>query len=1099
MKPIEAEWAAFDSRIKATYIKPKVSTARGASNAPLVLENGFRLGLFNLDISLERIDEMADEDRALVLVTGLVLPPRQALSLALVFHGEALERVGDRLEEIRQEPIVGGRKAGQPKGKSNKVRVYLHPTGIYLRQDSDPARIEPAEGMGAALWASEAWYADVQSEPDLPPVALTWLGYVGGLLEAMPRGVRLRWLQPPAETVVHLLVDPEDSKACPRCGRTGRIDEDFGTRRMRRQLPDGSEILEERAQSFCNACRGGAGEAPDDAERPETTPADEATELAHADELVEPATRQPFETTATEAVREEQDTAPAAAPAPVGEASEPESGIGENTVDAQTGETAEDEPAPEPAGADLSALAEPIDVPPAMGPLLRRLKVRTWRDALTLDLDALDGARGIGRTKLKRLHALVAEARKRGHFDAVVEPRPLTEAEVPLDQWIAESPWARWDPREALGRLGSRVLSVIERFELSTVAQLAAWHATAHHQDIPNYGRGAHRKLGQRLARLRDEGYEALVFDGPRPRTVQAFAEAWLSHLGAERDRARKVLAHRYVDGWTLEQTGEAIGCTRERIRQIAKREIERDQAAWGPVAQGLLEHAISAVDALGGIALTHRVLALLDAPEPWAVQLAMDLAADETKIILDILPGISTTLDRSEFSELRRSLRADVEARLESNYSIDGVLAALADSEIEVPTDDLVELAGGLLFISIDGERAWPNRQSTRAVYLGALLDAGEAISAAEVAQLATERAPDLEATARNAIVAFRQARQVLSAGKALWIHERNLPFPREALDQLAARCIGMVEAAGGQAVSAVHLLATLTEQVEVPDGVTPYLLRDALLQSGKVRGWRAGVDVAWKAGEVQRTSLQEWIRQIASEVEHPFTLEDLLMEVVEQSGCQQASAYNTAMQMSDELIGLGQGEYTIRHVAFSSIEDYEAAIAELEAVLEAVTFLSGYREPTNLTPRLAELVASHSSRVLWGLAQHAPGLETRRRGLLMWPKSRGARAWDAFGPDFVGKYPVSRPQHLRDHLAEVAGFSSSDVARHLMYDGASAGYLQRIGMGWFIVAGLAIERQVELVIGEPALVRLAVNNDEFVDGSPARELLLLVRERVG
>lgn len=200
MSGIDAEWAAFDDRIAAQYDTPKTSTARGASNAPLVLENGFRFGLFNLDISLDRIDALVDADRPLVLVTGLVLPPRHALSLALVFKGEALERVGDRLEEIRHEPASSGRNAGQPKGKANKVRVYLHASGLYLRQDSDPSRIKPDEGMGPALWASEAWYADVRSEPDLPPVALTWLAYVGGLLGAMPRSATLRALGPVAKS-----------------------------------------------------------------------------------------------------------------------------------------------------------------------------------------------------------------------------------------------------------------------------------------------------------------------------------------------------------------------------------------------------------------------------------------------------------------------------------------------------------------------------------------------------------------------------------------------------------------------------------------------------------------------------------------------------------------------------------------------------------------------------------------------------------------------------------------------------------------------------------------------------------------------------------
>lgn len=196
MTTIAAEWSAFDERVAARYPTAHTSVARGASNSPLVLEDGFRFGLFNIDLSVDRVDQMVDAGRPLVLVTGIVLPPRNALSLALVFQGEALERVGDRLEQIRQTPVASGRNAGKPKGKANKVRVYLHASGLYLRQASDPPSIGSADDLGPPLWADAAWYADVGSEPDLPPVELAWLAWLKDLLHATQRPVALQWLPP---------------------------------------------------------------------------------------------------------------------------------------------------------------------------------------------------------------------------------------------------------------------------------------------------------------------------------------------------------------------------------------------------------------------------------------------------------------------------------------------------------------------------------------------------------------------------------------------------------------------------------------------------------------------------------------------------------------------------------------------------------------------------------------------------------------------------------------------------------------------------------------------------------------------------------------
>ncbi len=49
--------------------------------------------------------------------------------------------------------------------------------------------------------------------------------------------------------------DASATKHCPKCGKQGEIGADFGLRRMRRTLADGTEVVEERAQSYCRECR----------------------------------------------------------------------------------------------------------------------------------------------------------------------------------------------------------------------------------------------------------------------------------------------------------------------------------------------------------------------------------------------------------------------------------------------------------------------------------------------------------------------------------------------------------------------------------------------------------------------------------------------------------------------------------------------------------------------------------------------------------------------------------------------------------------------------------------------------------------------------
>ncbi|MCA9547218.1 MAG: hypothetical protein KC613_22605 [Myxococcales bacterium] len=186
----EEQWKEFDQRLKHHYSNLRISTARGASNGPLVLENGFRLGLFNIDHPPERISKMLQDGATLVLGGAVVLPPGHILNLALSFQDEALRRLGERLESIRQEPVPSGKKAGQTKGRANKVRVCLHHSGVFLHQDTDGVRIIP-DTMGPAVWPSGAVYSDVAHPGELPPISYTWIGYISTLLELMPNGPAL--------------------------------------------------------------------------------------------------------------------------------------------------------------------------------------------------------------------------------------------------------------------------------------------------------------------------------------------------------------------------------------------------------------------------------------------------------------------------------------------------------------------------------------------------------------------------------------------------------------------------------------------------------------------------------------------------------------------------------------------------------------------------------------------------------------------------------------------------------------------------------------------------------------------------------------------
>lgn len=172
--------ALLENRLSPEGRPPlQVGVAYGASNGPFLLDGGFRFGLFNLDISLDRFDELADAGGGLVLLTSLQLPPMTVLNLALEFRGEALERLGDRIESIRQDLQASDGLNRRP----DKVRVYLMPDGLRLSQSKDPLVLSADDpSLGPALLSGRGIHGDVGAGALLTPISHTWLGHLGTLL-----------------------------------------------------------------------------------------------------------------------------------------------------------------------------------------------------------------------------------------------------------------------------------------------------------------------------------------------------------------------------------------------------------------------------------------------------------------------------------------------------------------------------------------------------------------------------------------------------------------------------------------------------------------------------------------------------------------------------------------------------------------------------------------------------------------------------------------------------------------------------------------------------------------------------------------------------
>ena len=175
---------------------PRPSKAYGASNLPIVLENGFRLGLFNLNKT--KFGSTDDPISAFYFVSRLQVPPQvSALHIAFVYtDAEKLEALRVRRDRLIEET-----------GNAKQVRVYIHEGAVYLRKVksddkpegfadawSEPMLLEPHlpdRRFGSPIRPDAVYFGDVEHPGRLPPTSREYVNYLAAQL-APQKVVRLR-------------------------------------------------------------------------------------------------------------------------------------------------------------------------------------------------------------------------------------------------------------------------------------------------------------------------------------------------------------------------------------------------------------------------------------------------------------------------------------------------------------------------------------------------------------------------------------------------------------------------------------------------------------------------------------------------------------------------------------------------------------------------------------------------------------------------------------------------------------------------------------------------------------------------------------------
>lgn len=119
----------------------------------------------------------------------------------------------------------------------------LHRFALKLPQNHDSRIILDENGAETLLGQGDLLYKDASSRVHRLQVPFLENRYLKRTLRRVIQGQ-------PADGV-----DLDADKACPKCGRVGKVGELFGTRKLKYPVKDGSVRVVERPQSYCKDCR----------------------------------------------------------------------------------------------------------------------------------------------------------------------------------------------------------------------------------------------------------------------------------------------------------------------------------------------------------------------------------------------------------------------------------------------------------------------------------------------------------------------------------------------------------------------------------------------------------------------------------------------------------------------------------------------------------------------------------------------------------------------------------------------------------------------------------------------------------------------------
>lgn len=683
---------------------------------------------------------------------------------------------------------------------------------------------------------------------------------------------------------------------------------------------------------------------------------------------------------------------------------------------------------------------------PLVGNILRKLEVTNQEELAKLNIGKLVEAGYIGPTKLAILLKLVRAAEEKRYKRA-----PITHLASDLD--LAET--ADLPVLSNIGVIPTRLKNIIKDAKIETLGELAEWHRKVKITDVKNYGRTTHNLITNLLSEIAQKGVQFRIFQSDKtPETGSDFTDLFLNSL--VRGHEREVFVEYYVNRKHGQEIADSVfspPVSRQRVAQILDRAFETYVDSWGTTAESLLEPLMMAFDQMDDMVPLDMAMELVGATRPCDIEIMSAVSARPIYVPRSDQTRVAVAGSRDHYLDLCRKWSSILMPMVTHGIDRPELHAALQERGVTIPDKYLADWMNLLINTNLlddpSAERIFASRARMNNMLADIVRRAGKPVNIHQIVDAYVELTGH-ETNIRAITSHMQRIETVYKHSSRQWVHLDNVGMSKSMIDSIAAECKKRVPR-NGSAVNLRRVLAEVASIIPSAKQADPFVIRTAMISTGNLRAWRAGCDIAWDTDGAHRISIEDHIRDYSNTADEPFSLSQMVDEIVSLTGCL-ATSIMVQIQ-TDHLLQIGYDCYIHPLKVFKSQEEFLKAVETVESAIPEDTMVScGIAAQTVrlLDPELYKHIETYGVDLIHAIARHSSILQTRLAGRMVWHKDKIVSDVDFIYDQFIKQYSgYFGPRDVASDINAVAGSPPTHYINRVLRDLMARKLITHVSMG--------------------------------------------------